>query len=320
MTAAEISCRALDRRQWLSRALRGLGLGLGAGAALVACSRPDTPLRVGSVVFPGYEWMFLARELGLLDESRVRLIELQNNTDTLRALAAGQLEAAALTLDEMWVARNDGIALRAVLIMDISVGANAAMAHAPVTLQTLDGRRVGVDDSAAGRVMLAALLRAAGLNSTQIQVVPVRLDRTEEAFRLGAVDVVITAEPWALRLERKGARRIFDSAAIPDRMVDVLAVRPEALERHGSALRYLLMAHFAAQGMWRTEPQIASQWMAPRLQVPPEEVASMYRGLHMPTAAQNQVLMQEGQLRVDPELVPPGTVWTDWIDARFLPK
>jgi NitT/TauT family transport system substrate-binding protein len=54
---------------------------------------------VGSIVFPGYESLFLAREAGLLEERQVRLIELLANTDTLRALAAGQLEAAALTLD-----------------------------------------------------------------------------------------------------------------------------------------------------------------------------------------------------------------------------
>ena len=319
MTAVQSSSNDVNRRQWLRTALHN-ATGLGLGATLAGCSRPATPLRVGSVVFPGYEWMFLARELGFLDESRVRLIELQTNTDALRALAAGQLEAAALSLDEMWVARDSGIALRAVLVLDVSAGANAVMAHAPVTLQTLEGHRVGVDDSAAGRVMLGALLRAAGLRDAQIQVVPVRLDRTEEAFRLGAVDVVITAEPWAQRLERKGARRIFDSAAIPDRIVDVLAVRAEALESHDSALRYLLAAHFAAQEMWRTQPQLAAQWMAPRLQVPPDEVAGMYRGLQLPTAAQNRALMQAGRLRVEPDGVPPGTVWTDWMDARFLPS
>lgn len=99
--------------------LKWLALGV-AAPLLVACSAPATVLRVGSVVFPGYEFMFLARDMGLLEERRVRLIELQDNTDTLRALAAGQLEAAALSLDELTRALADGVDLRVVLVFDLA--------------------------------------------------------------------------------------------------------------------------------------------------------------------------------------------------------
>ena len=76
-----------------------------AGAALItplvaACSAPVSPMRVGSIVFPGYEGLFLAREYGYLDVHRVRLVEMLANTDTLRSLAVEQLEAAAMTLDD----------------------------------------------------------------------------------------------------------------------------------------------------------------------------------------------------------------------------
>jgi hypothetical protein len=91
--------------------------------ALHACSAPVAAMRVGSIVYPGYESMFLARELGLLDERRVRLVELLHNSDTLRALAAGQLEAAALSLDGLLTARADGVDLRAVLVFDVAAGA-----------------------------------------------------------------------------------------------------------------------------------------------------------------------------------------------------
>ncbi len=79
---------AWPRRRWLA-AIAALG-----GASLVgACSEPVPPLRVGTIVFPGYELMFMARELGMLDEHSVRLVELMSSTDNLRALAAEQIEA-----------------------------------------------------------------------------------------------------------------------------------------------------------------------------------------------------------------------------------
>ena len=311
-------------------ALAWLAAGL-APAALSSCARPVSPMRIGTIVYPGYEFIYLARAMGLLDETRVRMIELQANEDALRALAAGQLEGAALTLDELMRARADGVDLRVVLIFDLSAGANAVMAHAPVTLKTLATKRVGFEDSETGSVMLEALLNAAGLSADQIQKVPVRLGRTEEVFRLGAVDVVVTAEPWASRLERSGARRLFDSGTMPGRIVDVLAVRPQALETHADALRYLIAGHFAAQRYLQARPQQAAQWLAPRLQTPEEEVPAVFRGLQLPDARQNLEMMRSQSVlgnagsgmrkfSLAPQLLPRLTDWNHLVDSRFLPS
>lgn len=317
---------AFRRRQWLS------WLALGASVPLLnACSPPASALRVGSIVFPGYEFMFLSREMGLLDERRVRMVELLANTDTLRALAAGQIEAAALTLDELMTARADGVDLRAVLVYDISAGADAVLAHAPVTLKTLANKRIGVEDSAMGAVMLSALLEAAGLRLDQIQKVPVTLDRTEEVFRRGAVDAVVTAEPWASHLERGGAQRLFDSTAIPGRIVDVLAVRAEALETHADALRYLIAGHFAAQSLLRADPQKAAVWMAPRLQTAPADVPALFRGMQLPDVPQNRQMLRPGgrldrsvqelqKVMVQAQLMYAPTDLKSLADSRFLPS
>lgn len=298
--------------------------------ALAGCAPPVAPMRVGSIVFPGYESLFLARELGLLDAQRVRLIELLANTDTLRALASGQLEAAALTLDELMTARADGIDLRAVLVFDISAGADVVLAKAPVTLQTLAGKRVAVEDGAMGAVMLSALLQAAGLSPDRIQIVPMTLDRSEEQFGRSEVDVVVTAEPWASRLEQRGAQRLFDSAAMPGRIVDVLAVRAAALLSHGAALRHLLAMHFSAQKMLRDASPRASALMAPRLRVRPAEVMGLYRGLDLPDLARNRSMLVAGgtvdqtaqalqQDMLAAGLLQPASALPTLTDASYLP-
>jgi NitT/TauT family transport system substrate-binding protein len=287
-------------------------------------------MRVGCIVFPGYETLALARELGLLDAQKVRLIELQANTDTLRALAADQLEAAGLTLDELITARADGVDLRAVLVFDVSEGADVVLAKAPVSLQTLQGKRVAVEDGAMGAVMLSALLKAAGLTPDQIHKVPMTLDRSEALFKSPQVDVVVTAEPWAARLEKTGARRIFDSQAIPGRIVDVLAVRATALQSFGPALRHLLAGHFSAQKMLRESMSRAAPLMAARLQTPAAEVASLYRGLQLPELAQNRAMLARGgaidrtarelqKVMLEAGLLPATALAEAVADARFLP-
>ena len=120
------------------------------------------------------------------------------------------------------------------------------------------------------------------------------LDRSEELFTRGDVDVVVTAEPWATRLEKQGARRLYDSRAIPGRIVDVLAVRTAVLDSHAGALRHLLSCHFQAQQVLHSAPEQATALLAPRLQTPPAEVMALFRGLHLPELAENRRLLAPG--------------------------
>ena len=318
--------RRASRRQVLSWAVSGL-----ASGALSACAAPVPAMRVGSIVFPGYELMFLARDLGLLPEQDLRLIELLSNTDTLRALAARQIEAAALTLDELMSARADGVDLRVVLVLDSSEGADVVLGRPGLSLSALAGKRIGAEDSAGGAVMLSALLKAAGLRVDQVRKVSITLDRSEEFYQRGLVDAVVTAEPWAARIERRGALRLFDSSAIPGRIVDVLAVRAEAMPMHEKALRQLVAGHFAALAHYRSQAEDASRRMAVRLQMPAQEVVAAFRGLALPDAAQNREMMRHGgsfertltglqQLMVEATLLPRVQALGDIVDLRFLPS
>lgn len=297
---------------------------------LPACSKPVPVLRVGAIVFAGYELMFLARERGLLDPRKVRLVEMLVNTDTLRALAAGQLEAAALTLDEMMSARAEGVDLRAVMVMDISLGADVVVARRGITLDTLRGKRIAVEPGPMGSVMFNALLRAAQLQADEVRKVPVSLDGTVATFQSGTVDAVVTAEPWATQLEAQGARRIFDSARIPGRIVDVLAVHANALQPQADAIRTLVAAHFQARSFFLAQPQEASSLMAARLLAPAAEVPAAYRGLHLPDVADNRRLLGpegtvlQSAMELQRVMMEAGTMRRrsppeELVDTRFLP-
>ncbi|MDL5030999.1 ABC transporter substrate-binding protein [Pelomonas sp. APW6] len=322
---------ACTRRHCLRRG--GAALASLVGASMLAGCQPPPPLlRVGCIVFPGYELIVLARELGLLPPSRVRLIEMRNNTDTLHALATAQLEAACLTLDELLTARGNGLDLRVIAVLDSSAGADALMARPGLgDLRALAGQRIGTEDSASGALMLGAALSAAGLALPEVRKVPMSLDRSVELYRSGAVDAVVTAEPWASLLEKQGARRLFDSRSIPDRIVDVLAVRAEAIQGRPEALRALLRGHFAALHHLRQQPQDAARLMAPRLSLRPEEVAAAFQGLILPDAARNrEMLAPEGSLArsarqlvrllLDQGLMATPPSMNQWLDPRFLPE
>ncbi|WP_254517510.1 ABC transporter substrate-binding protein, partial [Salmonella enterica] len=76
----------------------------------------------------------------------------------------GRLEAAALTLDEVLLGRNQGLDLRVILVLDISTGADVVVAAPHVhSLADLKGRRIGFEEGATGALMMNAVLAAAGL-------------------------------------------------------------------------------------------------------------------------------------------------------------
>lgn len=313
------------RRRWLTG-----GMALGLAPLLPACSKPVPVMRVGSIVFPGYELMFMARERGLIDSRKVRLIEMLANTDTLRALAAGQLEGAALTLDEMMSARADGVDMRVVMVIDISQGADVVMARRGVTLDNLGGKRIAVEEGAMGAVMLSSLLRAAQLRVDEVKKVAMTLDSSLKVFSSGKVDAIVTAEPWATKLETQGAQRIFDSSRIPGRITDVLAVRADVLDTQADAIRALVAAHFEARQFFIAQPAQASIHMAARLQTPVEEVPASLRGLQLPDAAENRRLLEKGgnfhrtALELQRVMFEAGLLRTqsgpdELVDTRYLP-
>lgn len=271
-----------------------------AGAAVAAfgltgCQEPQAPFRVGAIAFAGYGFLFLAQEQGLLDGANVRLHELRSNTDVLRALALGRLEAAALTLDEVLTGIHFGLPLKVVAVLDVSAGADAVMGRAAFTRPEMArGQRVGVEGSAVGALMLSAFLEAAKLRPEDVRLVPMPLTETAAALREGKVDLVVTAEPWASQLEDIGATRLFDSRSIPGRIVDVLAVRSELLTARDDAIRRVLRGHFAAQARFRQSPESVLDPLGALLRLAPAAVPSAFSGLDLPDQAANARMLAPG--------------------------
>lgn len=267
-------------------------LALLSAPGLNGCDKDRTPLlRVGTNLWPGYAPLYLARSQGLLDTASIRLVELPSATQVMHELRNDNLEAAALTLDETLSLLAEGLDLRVVLVLDFSAGGDVLMAPPGVdSLKALKGRRVGVEGSAVGAIMLDSALQAGGLSIEEVEVVPVTLDRQLVAFRSGEVEAVVTFEPIRTKLLASGALILFDSSRIPGRIVDVLVVREGALSTHEEPLRALIQGHFEALEQLRREPVVAATRMAPRLGLSPDELLAAFAGMELPGLRRNRAL------------------------------
>ena len=277
----------MERRQFLATgALVSL-------SALLGCEGREPLLRVSGITWVGYEPLFLARELDLLPADRVRLIESPSNTNSLMQLASGEVEVATLTLDEFILARAGGIPVRVALVFDTSKGADVVMARPGIDrIEGLAGRRVGVEETAAGALMLRKSLEAADLTPDDVIRVPVIGGAQMAAYQNGEIDAVISYEPFASRLASLGATRLYDSSAFPGLIVDVLAVSEKAIDRQQKALTDLLAAYFEALAVVTSSPQRAHRLMAPRLGLSVEETAVAYEGIELLDLADNHAWLQ----------------------------
>lgn len=293
----------------------------------------DKPIAIAAHVWVGYEPMVMARDKGWLDTKQVTLLETHSAVESIKALAEGKVQGAALTLDEMLAARAAGLPLSLVLIFNISVGADMLVARPGIQkLSDLKGRRIGLEPSSVGALMLTEILRAAALTKDEVQLLPLGIDQQLDAWQRKQVDALITYEPQASQLLAQGAHRLFDSRQIPNTIIDVLAIRRDALDdRHANALRHLLQSHFRALDHLKRNPQDAAYRMARHLNLPAADVLLAFKGLVLPDALNNYRLLAGAspellarartlsRVMVNGKLLQQDDALTDLIQAQFLP-
>ena len=125
-----------------------------------------------------------------------------------------------------------------------------------------------------------------------VDLVSTTVDEHVNAFRTGLVDAIVTFEPVRSQLLESGARSLFDSATIPGRIVDVLAVRGEAAELNSDTLRRLVRGYFTAIEYQKNHRRDASRRASARMRLPEEKVTQIYNGLNQLSLDENQRLLR----------------------------
>lgn len=278
--------RSSAERFWkrLLATLLALALPLAGG-----CQRQADDLRVGTNVWIGYETLYLADQLGYYGGEPIRLVTMHNATEIQQALRAGVLEVATLTLDEALNLVQEGMDVRVIAVMDVSDGADALIAHPSIaTLADLRGRRIGVESTAVGAVMLEGALQAAGLQPGDMEIVDMGVQEHGALFTAGRVDAVVTFEPVRSELLKQGGKVLFDSSRIPGRVVDVLVTTPQVARERAGTLRTLVAGHFRALGYFQAQPLQAAAVMSRRQGMTAEEIVKAYEGIHIPDLEGNR--------------------------------
>lgn len=314
------------------RRLLSVGLWLSLTISL-GCSPPRPKTRVAGIPWVGYAPLFLARDLGHYQSSPLHLLESASNSASLMALASGATEAATLTLDECLSARAAGLDLRVILVFDESAGADVIMARPHIrTLEDLRGKRVGLEEGATGALLLTQVLKTAGLRPEDIDKVTLSPPDQVRAFVAGKVDAVVSFEPHATQLARAGAHRLADSRQFPGLIVDVLAVRRDAIVTGAAAFTNLLAGYFRALEYLRRSRADAAERIARQMGISTEEVLDALGGIRLLDLHENHAWLggphprlrgvadRLNRLMLDARLLARAADTRDLAEGRFLPS
>ncbi|MCX8049588.1 MAG: ABC transporter substrate-binding protein [Methylohalobius sp.] len=301
--------------EFIQRAQKFFVLALTSLTMLVGC-RSTSPLVLAYHPFAGYAPAYLAQSLELWPTKWIESRLTTSSSQSAKLLRTGQADAALLTLDEVLRLVASGVALRVVLVVDQSLGADVVLARAPlVELAELRNRRIGYEPGTVSELLARELLDAAGLTPSDAYQVPFRLDQQEAAWRRGEVDFLVTFHPVSARLRRQGAVVVFDSRKTPQLILDVLAVREQALHSKRAALSALIEGWF--RGLERVQRyEEDTRWrLTPWLGLTPEEVYAGFDGLKLFDVAENRAWLQtEGGARLSQR----AHMLADWMKQHEL--
>ena len=286
-------------------------------SGLAGCVRePETALRIGTNVWIGSEPLYLARELGKLDPASVQLVEYPSASEVLRAYRNQAIDGMVISLDELFGLAEDGYDPRIILVVDVSNGADVVVGRPGMrSMKDLKGKSVAVESSALGAYVLSRALAVSGMQASDVNVVHLESNEQPGAYEKGQVDAAVTFDPYRGQFLRAGAATLFDSTQIPGEIVDLLAVRQSALDRHPKSIQTLLTGWFDALDYLNKDPNDAARRMGIRQQRSGEEFLAGLKGLHVPTREENLRMLGGSS----PELAVTGRrLMTLMVDAKLL--
>ena len=185
---------------------------LTAGAALLcAFSSADAgSMKLGMTTWVGYGPLFLARDMGYFKEEGldVSLEIIEEAALYMAAVAAGQLNGSASTVDEIMKYRSKDFCFKSVYALDDSNGGDGVLVPKNVkSLKDIKGMEVGMNEGSVSQFWFNMLLKDAGMTEKDVKVTNMTADDAAAAFMADRIAVAVTWEPHLTLAKRAGQRQ-----------------------------------------------------------------------------------------------------------------
>jgi len=238
----------------LKFAFAALGV-LASAAALSPAQADDTKVTIGISGWTGFAPLTLAKEAGIYKANGLDVtIKKIPQKDRHLAIASGDLQCAATTV-ETWIVWNaNGIATTQLFKMDQGMGSDGIVARNSIAkVADLKGKTVAA--SAPGtspHFTLAWILKKNGLKLGDVKLVTLEPAPAANAFVAGTgdLDAAVTYEPYLslVRNKPEAGKLLADSLQYP-MVFDSFGCTPKFIKENPKAVKALVESYFQALDM-----------------------------------------------------------------------
>jgi NitT/TauT family transport system substrate-binding protein len=227
-----------------------------AAASLVALALPahsqSTKVAIGISGWTGFAPLTLAKEVGLFEKNGLDVtLKKVPQKDRHLALASGDIQCAATTV-ETWVVWNAaGVASRQLFQLDKSYGADGMVVRNDIKkISDLKGKTVAASaPGTAPYFTMAWFLKKNGLSVKDVKVVNMEPNPAAQAFVAGqsGIDAAMTYEPYlSLVRDKPEAGHIIATTLDYPMIMDSVGCTPKFLEANPKAAKALAESYFQA--------------------------------------------------------------------------
>lgn len=269
---------------------------LAAAAALTmgAAHAQETKVAIGISGWTGFAPLTLAKEAGIFKKNGLDVsIKKIPQKDRHLAIASGDVQCAATTV-ETWVVWNaNGVATTQIFQLDKSYGADGMVVKPAITKITdLKGKTVAA--SAPGTspyFALAWMLKKNGMSTKDVKVVNLEPQAAANAMIAGTdgIDAAMTYEPYlgAVRAKPEAGKILATTLDYP-MVMDTFGCTPKFLSENPKAAKALADGYFEALEMIQKEPKKSFEIMGADVKQSGEAFEASSKYLRWQDRAANQ--------------------------------
>ena len=279
------------KRRTLVKAVAGAALLSACGSKEAASPSGGAAVTIGFSAWPGWFPWQVAQDKGFFAKNNVAvtLKYFDSYTDSLNALATGNLSANSQTLNDTLSSVSGGAKQTIVLVNDNSTGNDQIIAAPGIAdVAALRGRKVAAEQGTVDHYLLLLALRKAGLSEKDIMFTPLVTDQAAAAFAAGKVDAVGVFAPFTTTaLGLAGSRAIATSADFPGAIPDHLVFGSQFVADHANEVQAVVQTWFDTLAWIGANKAEAIGIMAAKAGVSPEDYKSYDSGTTIFSREQN---------------------------------
>ena len=261
-------------------------------AYAVAVGAQETKVAIGISGWTGFAPLTLAKEAGIFKKNGVDVtIKKIPQKDRHLAIASGDVQCAATTVETYVVWNANGVPITQVVQLDKSYGADGlAVRNGIAKIADLKGKTVGVDAPGTSPYFgLAYMLKKNGLSIKDVTVATMSPQAAAQAFVAGQNDAAMTYEPYLSSVRDKpDSGKIIATTLDYPMVMDTFGCTPKFIKENPKAVKAMVDSYFEALDMIRKDPAKSYEIMGADVKQSGEQFAKSAAYLRWQDKAANQ--------------------------------